>query len=192
MLHSFDYVKPGDPLHHPRLRLFDIENRREIPVSDALFPNPWRISDIEWDPDSTRFTFLYNERGHQIYRLIGVDARTGEARTLIEEAPETFVCYSSKSFCRRLYETREAVWMSERGGWNHLYLFNLDNGRLIRQLTKGEWVVRRVDKIDAEKTAALVSSGRLEPAGGPVPRTFLPSRYGQRGAGSPHRGGRDA
>ena len=163
VLHSLNYVKPGDPLHHPRLRLFDIDNRREIDVSDALFPNPWRISAIEWDPDSTRFTFLYNERGHQIFRLIAVDARTGEARTLIEEAPETFVCYSSKSFCRRLYETREAVWMSERDGWNHLYLFDLDSGRLIRQLTKGEWVVRRVDKVDAEKRQVWFQAGGMNP-----------------------------
>ena len=164
VLHSFEYVKPGDPLHHHRLRLFDTENRREIAVSDALFPNPFgALRDIEWDLDSTRFTFIYNQRGHQVYRLIAVDAQTGEARTIIEEAPETFVCYSSKTFCRRLYETREVVWMSERDGWNHLYLFDLDSGRLIRQLTKGEWVARRIDKIDAEKRQVWFQAGGINP-----------------------------
>ena len=163
-LHSFNYVKPGDPIHHPRPRLFDAEAGREIPISDVLFPNPYqRIYDFEWSRDSSRFTFIYNERGHRIFRLVAVDAATGAARTLIEEAPETFVCYSSKTFWRRLYETDEVVWMSERDGWNHLYLFRLSDGSLIRQLTQGEWVVRRVDRVDAEKRAVWFQAGGLNP-----------------------------
>ena len=38
--------------------------------------------------------------------------------------------------------------MSERDGWNHLYLYDAATGTVKNQITKGEWVVRGVDKVD--------------------------------------------
>jgi len=43
------------------------------------------------------------------------------------------------------------LWMSERDGWNHLYLYDAKTGRVKNQVTKGEWVVRGVERVDAEK-----------------------------------------
>ena len=81
-------------------------------------------------PTRRRFTFLYNQRGHQVLRLVAVDATTGEARALIEEQSPTFVDYSNKTFLHFLDKTDEILWMSERDGWNHLYLIDAqDRGR---------------------------------------------------------------
>ena len=44
-LKTIDYPKPGDPIAQPKPRLFDIGSRRQIPIDDALFNNPWEISD---------------------------------------------------------------------------------------------------------------------------------------------------
>ena len=76
-LHSFDYAKPGDSIPISKPHLFDVSREKEIPVSDELFPNPWSISDVRWAPDSKRFTFLYNQRGHQVLRIVAVDAADG-------------------------------------------------------------------------------------------------------------------
>ena len=121
-LHSHQYLKPGDRIRHERPVLFDLEKRAPIAVDDALFAKPWDISDLRWQPDSSEFTFIYNQRGHQVLRFIGVDAKSGAARTLIEEKSETFVDYSQKSWHRWLDATDELLWISERDGWNHLYL----------------------------------------------------------------------
>jgi len=48
--------------------------------------------------------------------------------------------------------------MSERDGWNHLYLFDGTTGQIKNQITKGEWVVRGVDKVD--ETARKISGSR--------------------------------
>ncbi len=162
-LKSFDYVKPGDVLDHPRPHLFDVATRAQISISEDLFPEPWRLSEFHWEADSSRFTFLYNQRGHQVLSVVAVDAETGRASTLIEEVPETFVCYSSKTFYRRLEETNEIVWMSERDGWNHLYLFDSETGALKNQVTQGEWVVRKVDRVDSEKREIWFQAGGLHP-----------------------------
>jgi dipeptidyl aminopeptidase/acylaminoacyl peptidase len=150
-LHSWNYLKPGDRIARPRPCLFDAEAGERMEVPDGLFRNPWSISRLRWDADGRRFTFLYNERGHRVLRVVAVDAETGAARALIEETPETFVDYSQKTFYRHLEDAGEIIWMSERDGWNHLYLFDARTGRLKNRITRGEWVVRGVDRVDAER-----------------------------------------
>ncbi|MGK0186087.1 MAG: dipeptidyl-peptidase-4 [Verrucomicrobiales bacterium] len=161
-LHSFDYVKPGDPLDHPRPRMFNIATRSETVIDDHLFANPWRLSEFRWSADSTRFSFLYNQRGHQVFRLVAVEADTGTISSLIEETPETFVCYSSKSFYRPIEASNEIIWMSERDGWNHLYLFDSRTGKLKNQITRGSWVVRKVDRIDTENRQIWFQAGGVD------------------------------
>lgn len=149
-LHTLDYLKPGDAIAHPRPRLFDVASRRGVPISDELFARPWSIDHLRWDNDSRRFTFLYNQRGHQALRVIAVDAESGSASTVIDEASPTFIEYNAKLFYRPIDQTGEILWMSERDGWNHLYRYDPASTEL-KQITRGQWVVRRVEHVDAEK-----------------------------------------
>lgn len=161
-LHTIDYPKPGDKIDQPRPYLFDIETRKGIDVPDGIFATPWSIEDLRWSADSSRFSFVYNQRGHQVLRLIAVDAATGAARTIADESPATFVDYTNKLFCFWLGDD-ELVWMSERNGWNHLYLIDAKTGSVKNSITKGEWVVRRVERIDAEKRQAWFWAGGIRP-----------------------------
>jgi dipeptidyl aminopeptidase/acylaminoacyl peptidase len=148
-LHSFNYLKPGDRIAVTKPKLFQVSERKQIPVSDELFATPWSIGDIRWASDSSRFTFAYNQRGHQALRILAVDAASGEVRPIVNEESATFVEYSGKHFVRYLDETDELLWMSERDGWNHLYLYDYQSGEVKNQVTRGEWVVRGVDRVDA-------------------------------------------
>ncbi|WP_169976283.1 prolyl oligopeptidase family serine peptidase [Tautonia rosea] len=162
-LDSYDYLKPGDQVEIAKPHLFDVEARIEIPINDQLFANPWRINDVRWASDSGRFTFLFNERGHQHLRIVAVDAATGEATALIEESSQTFIDYSQKFFCQYLDQTDEILWASERDGWNHLYLFDAKTGRLKHQVTRGEWVVRGVDRVDEGARQIWFRAGGIHP-----------------------------
>lgn len=148
-LHTFDYLKPGDRIAHPRPRLFDVAGKRAIPIDESLFPNPWRLSDLAWQPDSQGFRFLYNQRGHQVLRVIRVD-KTGKATAIIDEKSSTFIDYNGKKYYRPLTDTDEILWMSERDGWNHLWLYDAKTGKA-KQITKGPWVVRRVEHVDEQQ-----------------------------------------
>lgn len=150
-LQSYPYFKAGDAIPEKTLRLFDLESKSEIEVDQQLLKNPWGYGHFRWERDSSRFIFLFNQRGHQALRLCAIDADSGELTALVDETSETFINYSNKTFLRFFDETREFIWMSERDGWNHLYLFDSDSGELKNQITKGEWVVRGVDKIDPDK-----------------------------------------
>jgi len=166
-LHTIDYLKPGDRIAHPRPRLFEVAQRRQVPVKDDLFATPWAISDLRWSPDGSRFTFLYNKRGHQVLRIVAVDARTGEARALLEETSPTFIDYSQKTFCHWLDATGELIWMSERDGWNHLWLYDARAGAMKSQITRGSWVVRKVEHVDAERRQIWFFAGGVRPGQDP-------------------------
>lgn len=166
VLHEQDYLKAGDRIRQPRPRLFDIAARRQVPVSDALFPNPWALDSLKWDADSARFTVLYNERGHQTMRLLAIDA-AGAVRVLIEETSPTFIDYSQKTFLHPIAETQEAIWMSERDGWNHLYLYDLNTGKVKNAITHGEWVVRNVEHVDEQRRELWFTAMGVKPGEDP-------------------------
>jgi hypothetical protein len=88
------YAKPGDALDRQERVLIDVAARRETLVDAALFENPYNLSRADWWKDSRGFTFEYNERGHQVYRVIEVDAKDAAARTLVEEKSDTFIHYA--------------------------------------------------------------------------------------------------
>jgi len=165
--HAIDYAKPGDALDQPQPVLFNIETKKQIVVVDTLFPNPYNLSRLEWRKDGRAFTFEYNQRGHQVYRVIEVDAATGKPRAVISEEPKTFFCYSGKKYRYDIADGREIVWMSEREGWNHLYLYDGATGKMKNQITKGEWVVRGVEKVDEEKRQIWFQASGMYPGKDP-------------------------
>lgn len=162
-LHTLDYPKPGDPIAVGQPHLFDVPTRREIPLDRGLFATPWSISDVRWAKDSSRFTFLYNQRGHQVLRLVEVNAADGKARAIIDEQSQTFIDYAHKQYIRYLDETGEIIWMSERDGFNHLYLYDAQSGAVKNPITHGPWVVRGVERIDAEQRQLLLRVAGIEP-----------------------------
>lgn len=170
------YAKPGDVLDLQQPVLFDVEARRQVNVDDALFPNPYALSGIQWRRDSRAFTFEYNERGHQRYRVIEVNGATGAARALVDESSATFIDYrraagtltgGGRTFRFDVDDGREIIWLSERDGWAHLYLYDGATGAVRNQVTLGEFVVRAVQRVDTVARQVYFSAGGMEPGQDP-------------------------
>ncbi len=155
-LFTHDYTKPGDPLPQPVPVLVRLEGNgfQATVVNNDLFPNRFGESlsiDVRWAPDCREFYFDYNQRGHQLYRILAVNATSGVARTVVEETSKTFIDYTRKTWRHWLDKTGELLWMSERDGWCHLYLYDAEMGHVKNQITKGDWVVRDVLHVDEDK-----------------------------------------
>ncbi|HEU6450957.1 MAG TPA: DPP IV N-terminal domain-containing protein, partial [Gemmatimonadaceae bacterium] len=161
------YNKPGDVLDVERPVLFDVEARKQIAVDSTLFPNAYSMTGLVWRKDGRSFTFEYNQRGHQVYRVIEVDAATGKARAVIDEVSPTFFEYSAKLYRYDISDGKEIVWMSERDGWNHLYLYDGATGKVKNQITKGNWVVRGVDWVDTTKRQLWFHASGMYPGKDP-------------------------
>jgi dipeptidyl aminopeptidase/acylaminoacyl peptidase len=165
---SIVYAKPGDVLDLEQPVLFDVAARKQMSIDNQSFPNPYELSAPVWRKDSRAFTFEYNQRGHQIYRVIEVDAASGKPRTVISDEPTTFFSYrnangglsdSGRRYRYDVNDGKEIVWMSERDGWSHLYLYDGVTGLVKSQITRGDWVVRGVQRVDEAKRQIWFSAG---------------------------------
>ncbi len=164
---TMQYAKPGDVLDVEMPVLFKIESKARLDVDPALFPNAYDVSRLTWRKDSSAVTFEYNQRGHQVFRVIEIDRESGKARTVISEEPKTFFCYSGKRFRQDIEETKETLWMSERDGWNHLYLYDSVTGAVKNQVTKGAWPVRAVVSVDEKARQIYFSANGMYPGKDP-------------------------
>jgi dipeptidyl aminopeptidase/acylaminoacyl peptidase len=159
-LHSRNYLKPGDALPQKEAHLFVVDSRKHVAVKTSM-GHQYATTNPKWWDDSRAFSFEYNERGHQAYKVIEVNGESGEARDLIAETSKTFIDYSGKKYRYDANDGKEIIWTSERDGWNHLYLYDGLTGKVKNQITKGEWVVRKVVKVDGKaRTIIFEGSGK--------------------------------
>ncbi|MFT7618271.1 MAG: dipeptidyl-peptidase-4 [Planctomycetota bacterium] len=149
-LHTFDYTKPGDDLTQSFPWLIDVAKKSVKELDRQLFENPFRMNRVRWQANSSAVTFFYNERGHGTVRVISVDAKFGKVKAVVNEETKSFVDYAGKFFLRFVNRDKDIVWMSERSGWNHLYLMSARSGKVRNAITAGEWVVRSVERIDED------------------------------------------
>ena len=153
------YPKAGDALPISSPVLFDIEAKKQIAVDGTPFLNQFTLGNISWRKDNRSFTFEFNQRGHQRYQVVEVNAASGNCKVLIDEKSGTFIDYSSKLSRHDVDDGKEIIWTSERDGWNHIYLFHGD-GTLGNQVTRGNWVVRDIIQVfDSARQLIFTASG---------------------------------
>ena len=162
ILHQQEYAKPGDELMRKKPCIYEVATGRAIIPDDTLFPHPYDIYGPEWSRDGQTVIFEYNERGHKVYRVLEINVETGNVRTVIEEKSSTYINYNRR-FRQSILEGKQMIWMSERDNWNHLYLYDVVKGKVIRQITKGEWVVRQVLRVDEEKGTIYFTASGMNP-----------------------------
>lgn len=150
---TYDYPKPGDALPIRRPVLFNLENGKttafDVPQVDEQFD----LDAIRWNKDSQFFTFNFNKRGHQEYVIYSGDV-TGKLYPVVDEKAKTFIFYSNL-YTYWFENSNELLWISERDGWRHVYLYDVPTGTVKKQVTKGEWVAKNVIHVD-EKTRTMI------------------------------------
>ena len=119
------------------------------------------FTSITWSPDE-KFIYLAElnrDQNHLI--LMKYKASTGEKiKDLFTENDEKFVEPKNPLFF--VPKSDKFIWLSQRDGWNHLYLYNSE-GKLIKQLTKGEWVVTDFLGFDAAAENIFIMTTKDSP-----------------------------
>lgn len=160
ILHQQEYAKPGDALKQRLPCVFDVESGDQLHVDQQLVDNQYDLRGPSWTSDSKSITFEYNQRGHQLFSVMAMDAVTGRVRTIVEERSQTYVNYN-RYYRREINSGKEMIWMSERDGWNHLYMIDMERGGVKRQITRGKWGVRRVMHVDEERGQIFFSANGM-------------------------------
>ena len=158
--------------------LFDVASgaRRSVPLPEDCFGElgatpPQAI----WTDDSRAVFVLCLAPDASRFELVRYDIATGRVATVFEEEANSFLDLNHSLYrsmganVRLLAGGKQAITFSQRDGWGHLYLVDLEGGGGIRQLTQGEWVVHDIVAVDEREGGGFVyfTAGGREPGRNP-------------------------
>jgi dipeptidyl aminopeptidase/acylaminoacyl peptidase len=121
------------------------------------------FDDNVWNDNGTKLAFVSTSRDHKMAQLRIADANTGEVKNILKE--EVGTQYESGQGAinwKYLPKSNELIWYSERDNWGHLYLYNLETGKLKNQITNGEFVVTRVLEVDEKNRVIFFEANGKE------------------------------
>ena len=162
-IQRWDYPKAGDP--NPMVKL-GVVSPSGGPVRwiDTTKYNDCLVSNVGWSA-AGRVVFQVQDRQQTWLDLNLADASTGIAQTLFRETTKAWVERWQDSSADPLWlKDGSFLWLSERTGWRHFYHYAAD-GRLIRQVTEGDWEIRGTLGTDPAQTWIYFTSTTASPIG---------------------------
>ena len=158
---NIKYPMAGDKSHEVTLGVYNAvtKNTVWIKTQDGNFkdqasaftilndPKERYLTNIAWSPDDRYIFIAVVNRAQNHMWMNKYDAATGNfMATLFEEKDEKYVEPLRPLFFVK-NKPEQFIWQSSRDGWSHLYLYDI-SGRLIKQLTAGQWEVTEVKGFD--------------------------------------------
>ncbi len=164
---SRSYALPGDSFAQYEANLFDVANRQQIKPEVDRFEHQWLSPRAHWTKGGNGITYSQDDRGHQRFRVIHINRRTGDVRNVIDEQSDTYIWTTHAENLRLdivnwLAQSDEIIYVSEMDGWRHMYLADIETGEL-QQITKGQWVIRGIERIDEENRQIWFSASGKNP-----------------------------
>ncbi len=138
--------KAGMPMEQTELFIIDILSKREVRV-DTGADLDQRIYLLGWQRDGSDLLFLRTDRYYKKLDVMVANPTTGSTRIVLTETHEAYGEFQLQGRFTLLEDGKRFIWLSDRDGWKHLYLYDME-GRLIRRLTQGEFPVARVVAVD--------------------------------------------
>ena len=141
------YPKAGDPNPIVRVGVVALKNPQTIWM-DVGKDTDIYIPRVMWLPDGKTLAIQRLNRAQNQLDLLFADATTGKSRCVLRETDSHWINLHDHLYF--LKNGERFLWSSERDGFRHFYLYNID-GKLLRQLTSGNWQVVSLCGIDEKK-----------------------------------------
>jgi dipeptidyl-peptidase-4 len=159
------FTKVGGAMARFEIHVIDILSGRTVTTRFADSVDAY-LSPIGWTPDNAEFLFYRMTRDMKRLELAAIRPATGQTRVVLAETQPTFIKNIAanpgwRDLVTLLPDGKRFVLISERDGWDHLYLYDLE-GTLIRRLTSGRFPVLKVVTVDI-KGGWIYFTGHAEP-----------------------------
>jgi dipeptidyl-peptidase 4 len=132
------------PLQGGEPRLMDTGNDNDI-----------YLARVNWLRDARHLAIQRLNRAQTELDLLVSETSTGQSRVLLHEKDSYWINLSDDLYF--LHDGKRFLWSSERSGYRHLYLYDLE-GKELAQLTKGDWEVVAVDSVDESQGVVYFTS----------------------------------
>lgn len=165
--YAYRYPVAGQKNSTVSVQTFDIKSRVIRTMQLTLEPDGY-IPRIHFTDDPLKLLILTQNRLQNRLDIYVGNPRSTECRCIVRDETEKYI--DDNVYTNFALTPGGFVLMSERSGWNHLYLYDL-NGTLKRQLTKGDWAVTAFYGYDAATSTVYYASTQE----GPTKRTVYKS-----------------
>ena len=155
------YPMAGMTSHKVTVGVYDLKTDKTIYLQ-AGDPTDRYFTNIAWSPDAKTIYMFELNRGQNDCRLVSYDATTGER--IAELYRETSDKYVEPLHPIQVlpWDANKFIMQSQKDGYNHLYLYSQD-GKLLKQLTSGKWVVMEVLGFNEKKKSVIIASNECHP-----------------------------
>lgn len=145
------YPKAGDPNPFVKLGVVNAAGGSTRWMDTFKYhPSDFLIVRVSWTPDSKKVAYQAQNREQTYLDLNLADPRDGNSTTLFRDTTKAWVEVIDNP---HWLKDGSFLWESERDGWRHLYHYAAD-GKLVRQVTKGDWEVRSFAGLDEQRGIA--------------------------------------
>lgn len=150
------YPMAGETSHKVTVLVYDLATKKTVTLQ-AGDPTDRYFTNIAWSPDSKTVYMFELNRDQNDCRLVSYDALTGKKiAELYRETHDKYV-EPQHPIAFLPWDNNLFIMQSQRDGYNHLYLYQ-SNGKLVKQLTKGKWVVLDVMGFNAKDKSIVYTS----------------------------------
>lgn len=155
------YPMAGDRSHHVTIGIYKVATGKTIYL-EAPSDKETFLTNIAWTPDAKQILVAEVARHQDRCTLNEYDATSGHCiRTLFEESDPKYVEPQTPAIFLN-DGTGRFLWLSRRDGFNHIYLYDR-SGKLLKQITKGDWEVLEVKGFADKKRQILFTSTKASP-----------------------------
>ena len=154
---TFKYPKVGEKNSVVTVWIYDVKKGtlKQVQTGAAeYFPR------LKWTPDNKLIVFKMNRLQNEL-ELLMTDSQTGKTTTLLKETNKYFVDLELNDDIAFLKDG-SFIKSSESDGYNHIYLYD-KTGKVIRQLTKGNWDVRKIYGLDEANGEVFYQGSKIAP-----------------------------
>ena len=152
------YPRAGRPNARVQLYVLDVATLARMPVDLGTNTDVY-LARVDWSKDGRTLYVQRLSRDQRRLDLLAVDPSSGSSRVILTETSPHWVDVTDDFTPLR---DGRFLWTSERSGYRHLYL-HAGDGRLLQQLTHGEWPVDAVEGVDEARGVALIGASRDDP-----------------------------
>ncbi len=156
---TYKYPKAGEDNSLVDIYIYDMAAGKAVKVDVGAETDQY-IPRIKWTADATKLAVQRLNRLQNHLDIIVADAATGSSSVIYtEDNPYYIDITDDLTFTP---DGKYFILSSEKSGFNHLYYYGID-GKLIRQLTSGNWDVTSMYGYDAEKKKIYFQSAERSP-----------------------------
>ncbi|MDP2364380.1 MAG: DPP IV N-terminal domain-containing protein, partial [Ignavibacteria bacterium] len=138
------YPKPGDPNPNVKMGIAHINTNKVVWIDEDETADQYTAFPC-WEPDSKQLFYQVLNRDQNYLQILSANPETGKNKLIYEEKNTTWVEFFEDIYI--LKNSKGFILRSELDGWRHIYYYDM-KGKLINQLTKGEWNVSEIVFVD--------------------------------------------